>query len=92
MLSARRKTLRAALARLPEGSHEAEGFLDSDGVDRDKPVRLHVRATVRNGAMTIDLTGCDRQRRGPINLRPALVDGSGVPRRSGARGMLGVSR
>jgi rod shape-determining protein MreD len=25
-------------------------------------------------------------------LRPALVDGRGVPRRSGARGMLGVSR
>ncbi len=32
--------LRAAIARLPEGTSSAEGYLDSDGIDVDKPIRL----------------------------------------------------
>jgi hypothetical protein len=45
-----------------------------DGVDRDRPVRLHARATVQRGELTIDLTGCDPQCRGPVNLRRALIE------------------
>lgn len=75
MIEASGREFRAALARLPDGSNDAEGFLDSDGVDRDMPVRLHVRATVKDSVLTLDFTGSDRQRRGPINLRRALVEG-----------------
>jgi N-methylhydantoinase B len=73
-IAASARELRHALAALPEGSYEAEGFLDSDGVDRDRPVRLHVRATVQGGELTIDLRGCDPQCRGPVNLRRALIE------------------
>ena len=58
-----------------DGSHEAEAFLDSDGVDRDRPVRLHVRVTVKDGAIAFDFTGSADQCRGPVNLRPSLIEG-----------------
>jgi N-methylhydantoinase B len=73
-IAASAREFRAALAALPDGTHEAEGFLDSDGVDRERPVRLHVRATVAGGELTIDLTGCDAQTAGPVNLRRALIE------------------
>jgi N-methylhydantoinase B len=73
-IAASAREFRAALAALPDGTHEAEGFLDSDGVDRERPVRLHARATVSGGALAIDLTGCDPQTRGPVNLRRAVVE------------------
>jgi N-methylhydantoinase B len=73
-IAASAREFRHALSGLPDGTHEAEGFLDSDGVDRDRPVRLHVRATVQRGELTIDLTGCDPQCKGPVNLRRALIE------------------
>src|SRR6195256_1167108 len=73
-IAASAREFRHALSGLPDGTHEAEGFLDSDGVDRDRPVRLHVRATVQRGELTIDLTGCDPQCKGPVSLRRALVE------------------
>jgi len=73
-IAASAREFRHALASLPDDSHEAEGFLDSDGVDRDRPVRLHARATVKDGELTIDLTGCDPQCKGPVNLRRALIE------------------
>lgn len=74
MVAASGREFAAALARLPDGSSEAEGFLDSDGVERDTPVRLRVRVTVAAGRVTFDFAGSDAQRRGPVNLRPALVE------------------
>src|SRR5438309_357425 len=41
--------LRAAIARLPEGSASAEGYLDSDGIEVDKPIKLAVTVTVKDG-------------------------------------------
>ena len=40
----------------------------------DTPVRYHARATLKQGKLTIDLTGCDPQTTGPMNLRPALTE------------------
>jgi N-methylhydantoinase B len=74
MIEASGRDFRGALARLPDGAHAAQAFLDSDGVDRDAPVRLAVRVTVADGRVRFDFTGSDRERRGPVNLRPALVE------------------
>jgi N-methylhydantoinase B len=73
-IAASAREFRHALAGLVDGTHEAEGFLDSDGVERETPVRLHVRATVDRGELTIDLTGSDPQCKGPVNLRRALIE------------------
>jgi N-methylhydantoinase B len=66
--------LKAAIARLPPGSAVAEGFLDSDGVLVDQPVKLAVTVTVSDGEATFDFSGSDPQARGPINLRPSMVE------------------
>ncbi|MGE0745035.1 MAG: hydantoinase B/oxoprolinase family protein [Rhodospirillales bacterium] len=74
MIAASGREFAAALDRLPDGTHEAEACLDGDGVERDAPVRLRVRVTVDHGRVTFDFAGSDAQRRGPVNLRPALVE------------------
>ena len=74
MIEAAAVEFRAALSRLPDGTQEAESFLDSDGIDYTRPIRLHVRLTVKDGEVEFDFTGCDPQGRGPVNIRLALVE------------------
>jgi len=66
--------LRAAIAKLPDGEASAEGFLDSDGVDTERPVKLAVKVSIENGTARFDFSGSDPQARGPINLRPSMVE------------------
>src|SRR5258705_4222088 len=66
--------LRAAIRRLPEGAASAEGFLDSDGVEIDKPVKLAVTVTLKDGLATFDFSASAPQAKGPINLRPSMIE------------------
>ena len=59
--------VRAEIASWPDGEHEAEGFLDHNGVDRSKPVRIHVRAIKSGDRLTLDFSGSDPQAPGPVN-------------------------
>jgi N-methylhydantoinase B len=59
---------RLALARLPQGTWTAHDFVDSDGVDTDKLVKLNVTVTVTEEEMVVDWTGSANDVRGPINL------------------------
>jgi N-methylhydantoinase B len=66
--------LRAAIARLPEGTSSAEGYLDSDGIDVDKPIKLAVTVAIKDGMARFDFTKSDPQARGPVNLRPSMTE------------------
>jgi N-methylhydantoinase B len=55
-----------SLRCLPRGRFEAEGWVDSDGFT-DMPVRLAVSLTIDSDGVLFDLTGCDAQRRAPVN-------------------------
>ena len=66
---------RAAIASWPDGTHEAEAFVDHDGVSPDRRVRYHVRIEKRGDRIRFDFTGCDDQAPGPLNIRPPLVRG-----------------
>ncbi len=66
--------LRAAIAQLPEGQSSAEGFLDSDGIDVDKPIRLAVTVAIEDGVASFDFSKSDPQAKGPVNLRPSMVE------------------
>jgi len=66
--------LKAAIAKLPEGSASAEGFLDSDGVVLDKPIKLAVTIAIKDGLAHFDFSGSDPQAKGPVNLRPSMVE------------------
>ncbi len=60
---------RNVVAQLADGVYEAESAIDDDGVLKGEPVRIHVKVTVASGAMTIDLSGCARERKAGINSR-----------------------
>jgi N-methylhydantoinase B len=66
--------LRAAIKTLPDGEASAEGFMDNDGVELDRPVKFAVTVRVERGEITFDFSNADRQAKGPINLRPSMVE------------------
>ena len=59
---------RLALAKLPKGTWSAFDFVDSDGIDLDRMIKMNVTVTVTDEEMVIDWTGSDRDVQGPINL------------------------
>jgi N-methylhydantoinase B len=69
------KRIREILATWPDGVHEAESFVDTDGVTPDSKVRYHVRIEKRGDRIAFDFTGSDDQRGGPVNISPSLARG-----------------
>jgi N-methylhydantoinase B len=74
ILKAAADELAAAIRKLPEGSASAEGLLDSDGVAVDVPLKLAVTITIRDGRARFDFSASAPQARGPVNLRPSMVE------------------
>jgi N-methylhydantoinase B len=75
ILRASASGLRAAIAKVPSRvTASAEGFLDSDGVVMDRPIKLAVAVTVENGIVIFDFSASDPQAAGPVNLRPSMVE------------------
>ena len=71
-LLARSETLtRAALARIEPGTYRYVDYLDNDGIELDKPIRIEVAAIVGNGAIEFDFTGTSPQVKGPLNCVPS---------------------
>ena len=62
----------ADIAKLPEGTFSAKGFVDFDGFS-DRRVDLKVSITVSRDEVLFDMTGCDEQRRAPINSSYAMT-------------------
>lgn len=52
---------RANAARIPDGTYEAESFMDDDGLNIGTPVPIRVKVIVEDGQMTIDLSDVSRQ-------------------------------
>jgi N-methylhydantoinase B len=66
--------MRAVLLKLPEGQSTAEGLLDSDGIDVNKPLKLAITVSIKDGIASFDFSSSDPQARGPVNLRPSMVE------------------
>lgn len=58
---------RAAIARLPDGKVSFEDWIDDDGVDHGKPIRLYVTIEKRGDQISVDWTGTAPQARAAIN-------------------------
>lgn len=65
--------MRAAIAKWHDGRYEAERFVDNDGIDLDKPIRVHVVVEKKGDRISFDFTASNDQTRGPANIRPPLV-------------------
>lgn len=58
---------RAALEKLPDGEWSFEDWIDDDGVEYGKPIRLFVTIRKTGGHMVVDWTGTNPQVKGAIN-------------------------
>ena len=71
LLTRSERLTRAALARIPPGTYRYVDYLDNDGIELDKPIRIEVAATVGNGAIEFDFAGTSAQVKGPMNCVPS---------------------
>ena len=77
-LLSRSETLtRQALRTLPQGTFSHVDFLDNDGIELDRRVRIEVAVTIADGTIHFDLSGTDRQLRGPFNCVPSGIHAAG---------------
>jgi N-methylhydantoinase B len=51
------RMLRAEIARVPDGTYRVESWLDDDGKNWEKPLKVAVTTTIKGDNITIDLTG-----------------------------------
>ncbi|MDO8208842.1 hydantoinase B/oxoprolinase family protein [Conexibacter sp. CPCC 206217] len=62
------RATRRAIAALPDGRYEAEGFLDGDGVHVSGPLRIAVALTIAGEALEVDFAGTVAQQPTGINV------------------------
>ncbi len=67
MLDYTERMTRAALAELRDGEYEFEDWIDDDGVDFGKPIRLFVTVRKRGDRIAFDWAGSSPQVKGAIN-------------------------
>lgn len=61
------RRMRAEIEAMPDGIYEFEDIvIDNDGITNDTAT-LKVKVTIDEDRMTVDYTGSDAQRRGPVN-------------------------
>ncbi len=65
--------MRTAISEWTDGRFEGERFVDDDGIDLNKPVRIHVVVEKKGDHIGFDFTASADQTKGPANVRPPLV-------------------
>ncbi|MCO5089553.1 hydantoinase B/oxoprolinase family protein [Bosea sp. (in: a-proteobacteria)] len=77
MMNQTEAATRAVIAAIPDGEYVFSDYLDNDGVERDRLIRIRVRMKVSGSDIHFDFDGTDGQTRGPINCVPSST-ASGV--------------
>ena len=67
ILDASERQVRAALREVPNGVFRAEGFIDHDGVDKQKKIAVRLALTVSDESVHFDWTASDPQVSGYVN-------------------------
>jgi N-methylhydantoinase B len=73
LLESSQAKVKAAIAEWEDGRFEAERFVDDDGIDLERPVRIHVVVDKQGDKLHFDFSGSADQTKGPANIRPPLV-------------------
>ena len=68
-----RAHVKLAVSGWKDGRFEAERFVDDDGIDLERPVRIHAAVDKRGDMLHFDFTASADQTKGPANIRPPLV-------------------
>ncbi len=61
------RAARTSLKEIARGTYAAEAFLDNDGVELNRPVKIAVSVRVHDDRMTIDFSDMADQVKGPLN-------------------------
>jgi N-methylhydantoinase B len=67
------KRVRQVIETWPDGESDGESFVDHDGIDLTRPIRIHVKVTKTGDRIHFDFSGSSDQTQGPANIRPPLV-------------------
>ena len=67
------RRVRQVIETWPDGESEGESFVDHDGIDLSRPIRIHVKVTKTGDRIHFDFSGSSDQTQGPANIRPPLV-------------------
>jgi N-methylhydantoinase B len=65
--------VRQTIATWPDGESEGQSFVDHDGIDLTRPIRIHVKVKKTDNKLHFDFTASSDQTQGPANIRPPLV-------------------
>jgi N-methylhydantoinase B len=58
---------RRAIEAIPDGTYRYVDYLDNDGIDLERRIRIQVAVTVEGSEILADFTGTDLQVKGPFN-------------------------
>jgi N-methylhydantoinase B len=64
---------RNGLENIPDGTYSFVDYLDNDGVELDKTVRIEVAVTIKGSEFIADFSGSNPQTKGPFNCTSASV-------------------
>ncbi len=62
---------RDALRAIPSGTYRFVDYLDNDGIELDRQIRIEVAVTVKGGDIEFDFAGTSAQVKGPLNCVPS---------------------
>lgn len=61
------QAVRSVIERIPDGTYEAESFLDNDGRNMGVPLRIKVKVVIAGPRMTVDFSEMHPQVNSPLN-------------------------
>ena len=64
---------REELKKIPDGTYSFVDYIDNDGIDLDKRIRIQVAVTIKGSDFIADFTGTSPQVRGPLNSTPSAT-------------------
>lgn len=67
------RLMRAEIEKIPDGTYSFSDYLDNDGIDKEKEVKIHVKVTVDGNHIAFDYSGSDPQVKGPANCVYGVV-------------------
>jgi N-methylhydantoinase B len=63
---------RQKIEEIPDGVYQFEDYLDNDGIDLDRRIKIKVAVTIKGSDILVDFEGTDPQVKGPINSVPSV--------------------
>lgn len=71
LLDRAERLTREAISRIPDGTYHCVDYLDNDGINLDRRIKIEATVTIDGSNFIVDMTGTDPQVAGPLNCVPA---------------------